>query len=124
MGNDLVVRRSRLPQSQNGLRAAQYVRMSTDYQRYSIENQAAVIATYAQMHGLTIVSTYRDKGESGLRLKNRVGLTRLLDDVQSGHADFNHILVYDVSRWGRFQDTDESAHYEYLCKKSGMKVAY
>jgi len=41
-------------------RAAQYVRMSTDYQRYSIENQAAVIAAYAQLHKLSIVRTYRD----------------------------------------------------------------
>jgi DNA invertase Pin-like site-specific DNA recombinase len=98
MGNELVVRRTRLPQSQNNLRAAQYERMSTDYQRYSIENQAAVIATYAQMHGFTIVRTYRDEGESGLRLKNRLGLIELLDDVQSGHADFEHILVYDVNR--------------------------
>jgi DNA invertase Pin-like site-specific DNA recombinase len=124
MTNALVVRTSKLPQSQNAVRAAQYVRMSTDYQRYSIENQAAVIATYAQVHGFTIVHTYRDEGESGLKLKNRAGLIRLLDDVQSGHADFQHILVYDVSRWGRFQDTDESAHYEYLCKKTGIKVAY
>jgi DNA invertase Pin-like site-specific DNA recombinase len=98
--------------------------MSTDYQRYSIENQAAVIAAYAQLHGLTIVRTYRDAGESGLKLKNRAGLIQLLEDVQSGNADFHHILVYDVSRWGRFQDTDESAHYEYLCKKAGMTVAY
>lgn len=124
MGNELVVQRRRLPQAQRTLRAAQYVRMSTDYQRYSIENQAAVIATYAQMHGLTIVCTYRDEGESGLRLKNRLGLIRLLSDVQSGRADFDHILVYDVSRWGRFQDTDESAHYEYICKRAGMRVAY
>lgn len=107
-----------------GNRAAQYVRMSTDYQKYSIENQAAVIATYAQMHGLTIVSTYRDEGESGLRLKNRLGLIRLLNDVQTGNVDFDHILVYDVSRWGRFQDTDEGAHYEFICKKSGIKVVY
>jgi len=98
--------------------------MSTDYQRYSIENQAAVIATYARLHDLSIVETYRDAGESGLRLKNRAGLIRLLDDVQSGRADFGHILVYDVSRWGRFQDTDESAHYEFICKKAGIKVAY
>jgi DNA invertase Pin-like site-specific DNA recombinase len=124
MGNELVVQEIRLPQAQRAMRAAQYVRMSTDYQRYSIENQAAVIATYAQMHGLTIVCTYRDEGESGLRLKNRLGLTRLLSDVQSGHADFDHILVYDISRWGRFQDTDESAHYEFICKKAGIKVAY
>jgi len=45
-------------------RAAQYVRMSTDYQRYSIENQAAVIAAYAQLHDLSIIRTYRDEGES------------------------------------------------------------
>jgi DNA invertase Pin-like site-specific DNA recombinase len=124
MGNALVVQRTRLPQSQLAIRAAQYVRMSTDYQRYSIESQAAVIAAYAQAHGLTIIKTYRDEGESGLRLKNRLGLIRLLEDVQSGHADFDHILVYDVSRWGRFQDTDEAAHYEFLCKQAGIKVAY
>ena len=124
MANALVVHRDHLPQSQRLRRAAQYVRMSTDYQRYSIENQAAVIATYARLHDLSIVETYRDAGESGLRLKNRAGLIRLLDDVQSGRADFGHILVYDVSRWGRFQDTDESAHYEFICKKAGIKVAY
>jgi DNA invertase Pin-like site-specific DNA recombinase len=124
MANALVVRKTQLPQSQLATRAAQYVRMSTDHQRYSIENQAAVIATYAQLHGFTIVGTYRDEGESGLRIKNRAGLTQLLEDVQSGHADFSHILVYDISRWGRFQDTDESAHYEFLCKRAGIRVAY
>jgi hypothetical protein len=37
--------------------------------------------------------------------------------VESGAASFDVILVYDVSRWGRFQDADESAYYEYLCKR-------
>jgi DNA invertase Pin-like site-specific DNA recombinase len=124
MANALVVQGTKAIIAQNETRAAQYVRMSTDYQRYSIENQAAVIAAYAQLHGLNIVRTYRDAGESGLKLKNRAGLIQLLDDVQSSRADFRHILVYDVSRWGRFQDIDESAHYEYLCKKAGIKVAY
>jgi hypothetical protein len=27
-------------------------------------------------------------------------------EVQFGTADFQAILVYDVSRWGRFQDAD------------------
>ena len=124
MGNALVVRKSLLPKSQKGTRAAQYVRMSTDYQRYSIENQAVVIGAYAQARNLAIVQTYRDDGESGLKLKNRAGLRQLLDDVQSGRADFDYILVYDVSRWGRFQDIDESAHYEFVCKQAGFKVAY
>ena len=124
MANALIVHKDRLPQSQKMHRAAQYVRMSTDYQRYSIENQAAVIAAYAQMHGLTIVCTYRDEGESGLKIKNRMGLTQLIEDVRFGHADFGHVLVFDVSRWGRFQDVDESAHYEFICKQAGIKVAY
>jgi DNA invertase Pin-like site-specific DNA recombinase len=125
MVNALVVRGNTQPAAgQKKLRAAQYVRMSTDRQRYSIQNQAAVIAAYAHAHNLIIVRTYADEGESGLRLKNRTGLIELLDDVQSGRADFGHILVYDVSRWGRFQDTDESAHYEFICKKAGILVAY
>ena len=124
MGGELVLRRNRLPQSQAAFRAAQYVRMSTDYQRYSPENQAAVIATYATLKQLSIVRTYRDEGISGLRLKNRAGLNELLDDVESGRADFDHILVYDVSRWGRFQDIDESAHYEFICRQAGIKVHY
>lgn len=122
--NALVVRKTHLPTSQWILRAAQYVRMSTDYQRYSIENQAVAIAAYAQAQGLTIVRTYADRGESGLKLRNRLGLIELLDDVQSGRADFGHILVFDVSRWGRFQDIDESAHYEFICRQAKIKVAY
>lgn len=124
MANALVVHKSKLPQAQRSIRAAQYVRMSTDYQKYSIANQAAAIAAYAQLHGLSIVRTYRDEGESGLRIKNRAGLTQLIADVQSGEADFGHILVFDVSRWGRFQDTDESAHYEFICKQAGIQVTY
>src|SRR5215203_4477443 len=104
--------------------AAQYVRMSTDHQRYSTQNQAAAIATYAAQHGLTIVRTYADEGRSGLRIINRDGLVELINDVRFGRADFDHILVYDVSRWGRFQDIDESAHYEFICRQAGVKVSY
>lgn len=125
MVNALVIRRNtQLEKAQRALRAAQYVRMSTDFQRYSIQNQAAAIAAYAQQRNLTIVRTYLDEGRSGLRINGRPGLIELLEDVQSGQADFDHILVYDVSRWGRFQDVDESAHYEFVCKRNGIRVAY
>jgi len=107
-----------------GRHAAQYVRMSTDMQIYSAENQAAAIASYAANHGLEIISTYIDEDRSGLIIDNRDGLQRLLSDVDSGKANFQFVLVYDVSRWGRFQDADESAYYEFICKRAGIKVAY
>jgi DNA invertase Pin-like site-specific DNA recombinase len=124
MGNALVVPRSRLPQSRTARCAAQYVRMSTDHQRYSTQNQAAAIAVYAAQHDLVIVRTYADEGRSGLRIHRREGLIQLIDDVRSDRTDFDHILVYDVSRWGRFQDVDESAYYEFICRQAGIKVCY
>jgi DNA invertase Pin-like site-specific DNA recombinase len=106
------------------VRAAQYVRMSTDHQIYSTKNQVDAIAAYAERHNITIVRTYADEGRSGLTLDQRQALRDLISDVLAGRADFDRILVYDVSRWGRFQDADESAHYEFICKEAGVRIEY
>lgn len=116
-------------QSQGGyvaanVRAAEYVRMSTEHQQYSTENQGVKIREYAARRGVEIVRTYADAGKSGLRIDGRHSLQQLIKDVESGKADFQVILVYDVSRWGRFQDADESAYYEYICKRAGIQVVY
>lgn len=104
--------------------AAEYVRMSTEHQKYSTENQSDRIRGYAEQRGFTIVRTYADHGKSGLRVDGRDALKQLIDDVRGGRAPFTVILVYDVSRWGRFQDADESAYYEFICKEAGITVHY
>jgi DNA invertase Pin-like site-specific DNA recombinase len=104
--------------------AAQYVRMSDDGQQYSIDNQKAAIEEYARLHGFVVVRTYGDAGKSGLVLNRREALRKLLEDVDLGNADYKAILVYDVSRWGRFQNSDEAAHYEFLCTRSGIRLHY
>lgn len=106
------------------IRAAEYVRMSTEHQQYSTSNQDDIIREYAAKRNFEIVRTYADEGKSGLNVAGRLSLKRLISDVQNGLADFEAILVYDVSRWGRFQDADESAYYEYLCKQAGISVHY
>ena len=106
------------------VRAAQYVRMSTEHQRYSTQNQSDAIAQYAAKHGMMIVRTFSDDGKSGLNLEGRASLLQLLEEVQSGQADFSVILVYDISRWGRFQDADESGYWEYVCKRAGVAIHY
>ena len=104
--------------------AAQYVRMSTEHQQYSTQNQADKIQEYADKRGIEIIKTYADEGKSGLSIGGRAALQRLISDVETGIAEFNVILVYDVSRWGRFQDADESTYYEYICRRAGIQVAY
>lgn len=106
------------------VRAAEYVRMSTEHQQYSTQNQVARIREYAAQRSIEVVRTYADEGKSGLRIAGRLALQQLIQDVESGSADFAMVLVYDVSRWGRFQDADESAYYEYICKRAGIQVAY
>jgi DNA invertase Pin-like site-specific DNA recombinase len=98
--------------------------MSTEHQKYSPENQLDAIATYASLFNMDVVQTYSDLGKSGLKLANRPGLKALLDDVETYRNKFRVVLVYDVSRWGRFQDADESAYYEFVLKKAGVHVHY
>ena len=106
------------------IRAAEYVRMSTDHQKYSTGNQSDAIRLYAEARGIEVVTTYADAGKSGLKIEGRDALQRLIEDVQNGEAGFTLVLVYDVSRWGRFQDADESAYYEYICRRAGISVEY
>ena len=106
------------------IRAAQYVRMSTEHQQYSTDNQKDAIRQFAETAGCEIVATYEDSGRSGLNIEGRAGLQKLLADVEGGNPGFDVVLVYDVSRWGRFQNIDESASYEFRCHLAGVRIEY
>ncbi len=108
----------------DNVRAAQYVRMSTEHQQYSTDNQSEAISLYARTRGFEIVQTYADEGKSGLNLGGRPALQALIRDIETGIADYDALLVYDVSRWGRFQDPDEAASYELRCRRAGVNVHY
>jgi DNA invertase Pin-like site-specific DNA recombinase len=98
--------------------------MSTEHQQYSAAIQSAAIRVYAEERGFEIVRTYADEGRSGLTLAGRPGLLKLLHDIDGKTADFDALLVYDVSRLGRFQDPDEAASHELHCRKAGVAVHY
>ncbi|MCO4092876.1 MAG: recombinase family protein [Sphingorhabdus sp.] len=113
-----------LVQTNEKIPAAQYLRMSTEHQQYSSDNQATAILAYAEVKGFQIVATYSDEGKSGVTVGDRSGLLQLIDDVESGRSGFAAILVYDVSRWGRFQNPDDAAVYEVRCRWAGVPVHY
>ena len=94
------------------------------HQQYSTDNQSEAISRYADQRGYEIVRTYADEGKSGLNIGGRQGLRNLIEDVEAGSADYSALLVYDVSRWGRFQDPDEAASYELRCRRAGVQVHY
>jgi DNA invertase Pin-like site-specific DNA recombinase len=73
--------------------AVAYVRMSTDLQQFSTENQLQTIRKYAEQRGYEIKRVFEDSGRSGLNIDGRDGLNSLMLEVQSGTADFQAILV-------------------------------
>jgi DNA invertase Pin-like site-specific DNA recombinase len=107
------------PPSSQLSRAAQYLRMSTEHQQYSIANQSAAIALYAAAHNTGIVRSFVDEGKSGTTINGRSGLQALLHSVESAQADFDQVLVYDVSRWGRFPGL-KSKEFRLLCNVPKM----
>ncbi len=102
----------------------QYLRMSTDHQIFSVDNQAEFISKYAQSHNMEIIGTYDDRGKSGISADGRDSFNKLIQDVVTHTIKIAAVLVYDVSRFGRFQDNDEAGHYSFLLKLHGVKVIY
>ena len=93
--------------------------MSTEHQLYSPANQSDNIRYYATDRNMEIFQVYSDHGRSGLNIAGRDGLIQLMADVDNKRVSFTSLRVYDVRRWGRFQDVDESGYYEYVHKRAG-----
>lgn len=107
-------------------RAVTYYRHSAeDKQENSVPIQRRLVEEYARQRGITIIHEEKDEGYSGLTA-DRPGFQRLLNEwVRNPKApSFDTILVRDVSRWGRFQNTDEAAFYRFLCRRYGKRVKY
>jgi len=110
--------------SQSRLSAVAYYRHSAEIgQENSVEIQQDNVQTFAGKHGIQIIQEFADRGKSGLNAEGRPAFNEMLEWVKT-RKDFQYVLVLDVSRWGRFQDTDLSAHYESLCTQHGKQVVY
>ncbi|MDQ2232188.1 recombinase family protein [Citrobacter portucalensis] len=106
------------------VRVAQYLRMSTDHQQYSLHNQSEYIKDYAEKNNMEIAYTYDDAGKSGVSIVGRHSLQQLLSDVEQRKIDIQAVLFYDVSRFGRFQNSDEAAYYSFLFERNGVDLIY
>jgi len=106
------------------LRAVAYYRHSAEIgQENSVEIQHDNVVPFAQKHDIEIIHEFADRGKSGLNAEGRPAFNEMMEWVRT-RDDFQLVLVLDVSRWGRFQDTDLSAHYESLCTQHGKQVIY
>jgi DNA invertase Pin-like site-specific DNA recombinase len=103
-----------------------YLRHSAeDKQENSVPLQREFIHEFAKKHNIEIIHEEADEGVSGLTA-NRPGFQRLLNNwiLNDDAPDFDYVIFYDVSRLGRFENSDEAGHYAYLCDQRGYEVVY
>jgi DNA invertase Pin-like site-specific DNA recombinase len=102
---------------------AYYRHSAKDKQENSVLIQREHTQKFTNAHQVEIIHEEADDGESGLSA-DRPGFKRLFKDwIENIDApSFDYVFVYDVSRWGRFQDSDEAGHFEYICKQNARKL--
>jgi len=104
------------------IRAAAYLRASTDQQDQSAKQQLDELKLYAHDHGREIVRVFEDSGQSGTTFVKRPGFVEMLRIVESGEADFEEVLVYDESRWGRAVDPRENSYWKKHFSRYGVTI--
>jgi DNA invertase Pin-like site-specific DNA recombinase len=104
---------------------AYYRHSAQDRQENSVEIQQDQVRKFAAENGIEIIREFADKGKSGLSVEGRDEFNEMIHDyVEQEKEQFQFVLVLDVSRWGRFQETDLSAYYTGLCLQHGKKVVF
>jgi DNA invertase Pin-like site-specific DNA recombinase len=104
------------------MKAALYLRRSSNRQPQSIEDQRRVCLRFAEANDLEVVAEYKD-GKSGTDSRNRKSFLQMINDAEAPGCAFSHILVYDVSRFGRV-DNDEAGYWRHRLHLSGVDVKY
>lgn len=99
--------------------AVGYLRMSTDKQETSPEQQRAEIEKYAAQHGYQVMRWYQDLGISGDRTDKRLQFQQMIADAADGR--FKAILCWDQDRFGRF-DSLESGYWIHPLRGQGVQL--
>lgn len=103
------------------VRVVIYARTNRPDSVLSIQDQCESVREYAALHDMEVVRVYEDAAKSGASLEGRDAMKRLLAEATSSDRDFDVILVYDWSRWGRFLDA-AGTYYEHLCRRAGVEL--
>ena len=103
-----------------GLRAAVYIRYSSENQRdgYSVEYQMDECRKYIEDNGLSFERAYVDEAVSGRSAENRASFFELLSDVRQGLYDV--VVVYKYSRFAR--NLMEATLYRQQIEKHGARL--
>jgi DNA invertase Pin-like site-specific DNA recombinase len=103
-----------------------FYRRSTDRQELSIEDQRRECRDFAAAHGWQIIREFEPaKGfGSGLTIDRDPAFLEMVRLAELGNHGVRHLVVYDVSRFGRLQQEDKIYWERRLKKQGGIELVY
>jgi site-specific DNA recombinase len=101
------------------MRVCVYVRMSTSRQEASPDQQRKAIKALCDREGHEIACEYSDLGVSGVKTLKRTGFLKMIAAAEAG--EFERIVVFDRSRFGRF-DSYEAASFIQRLRDAGVTL--
>lgn len=100
-----------------------YARCSTDRQEKSIPDQNKSIHDWAAKHNFEVLFTIDDEGLSGASAENRPGFQRMIELAKAPDREWDTIICYDNSRFGRMTP-NEKGYYRHILEKAGVEVRF
>ena len=100
--------------------AVGYIRMSSDKQEESPEQQREEILKLAKKHGYRVIRWYEDHAVSGVKTLKRKQFLQMIEDVKK-RGDFKAILCWDQDRFGRF-DSIEAGEWISPLRREGVEL--
>jgi site-specific DNA recombinase len=100
--------------------AVAYLRRSTNRQERSLDDQRREIQAYADQNGYHILRWYTDSGISGDATERRIEFLQMHKAATNGR-DFDVILCWDYSRFGRF-DSIEAGRWIHPLRQAGVRL--
>lgn len=102
--------------------AIAYLRKSTDMQETSLEQQKAKVLQFAKEHSIKVIEFFAEEA-CGEKVEGRPQFREMIECCKSNEV-FQYVLVYDISRWGRFENPKEAVYWEVEVERAGRKVVF
>ena len=101
--------------------AVGYIRCSTEMQEDSPDQQKNEILNFSAKNGYDVKAWFVDFGKSGTTFEQRPEFQRMKKIVEN-KPNFNAVICYDESRWGRAIDAEENTFWRVYFRKFRVDV--
>jgi len=91
-------------------------------QEASLDQQKEKVLQFAKENSINMIEFFAEEA-CGENVEGRPQFRRMIERCKSDEP-FEYVFVYDMSRWGRFENPKEAVYWEVEVERAGRKVVF